>query len=421
VGQDRDSKRLVEEYWDREREAVTKILERLRGKYRVSPLDFYPELRLEEKRPYTQYGFTILGEPVWVLLPYFANIIVGVYYHLSEHEFRAGYGLGVDQLLQLQKEGKVSPILVLPLHREKIPDYLLPLYDEGLEKGFPTDLRIILFQEVVGGRAFDKGWNEGEKLFREKLKEVIEVASWESATGRFIENLYAYNYAWLKGFGYDKILEYVKALVEIEPGLAYIAVATYGTFLIDPVVFSLDGIHLVSEHNARALRYIIERGGSLPAPRTNIEVFPFEIGRSLVKRAGLVVFDGLEGVLDYYRDFEKARRALAELEMAVYEKIEREKLLDRARALEEAWREVESIGAGARRASKVIATLGVVGSAIGGALGGFPGLLGGLFGGLVSANFISEPLGERVSKIGKSSHIVFVYDFVKSVGRNRGD
>jgi len=142
VGQDRDSMNLIEEYEAREREAVEKILKRLREKDRASPLDFYPELRLEEKRPYTQYGFIIWGEPVWVLLPYFANIIVGIDYGLSEREFKAEYGLDIDQLLQLQKAGKMSLILELPLSGEKIPDYLLPLYDEGLEKGFPTGYKM---------------------------------------------------------------------------------------------------------------------------------------------------------------------------------------------------------------------------------------------------------------------------------------
>jgi len=426
VEQDRDSKRLIEEYEAREREAGEKILKRLQKKERISPLDFYPELKLEERCPYTQYGFTMRGEPVWVLLPYFANIIVGVDYSLSEQEFKAEYGLGVDQLLQLQKEGKVSLILTLPSPEEKIPDYLLPLYDEGIEKGFPTDLRISLFHEVVGGPAFHKGWNEGVKLFKGKFKSVAKAVRepWKSVTSieRNLEISGAYEYALLKGFGYNKISEHVKALMKIDPVYAYIVVNAYSALLVEPTVFSLDGIHLVDETRAFAFNFITMHDRSSPAPKANVEVFPFEIGRSLVRRAGLVVFDRLEGVLDYYRDFERARRALAELEAAVYE-IESGKLLDRVRALEEAWREVESIGAGARRASRAIrVTLGVVGSAIGGALGGLPGFLAGLLGGLVSASadFISEPLGERIARIGRSSHVVFVYDFVKNVGENRG-
>jgi len=426
VGQDKDSMKLMEEYIDREIDAMEKILKILPEKDRISPLDFYPELKV--KNPYTQFGFTISGKPVWVLLPYFANIIVDVRCCLSEQEFKAKYGLGIDQLLQLQKERKVSLILNIPPSGEKISDYLLPLYDEGLKKGFPTNLRTNLFRKVVGGQAYHEGWNEGEKLFIGKMKKLANMAKAVSDQGKSITRLEKFlksgiviEYAWLKSFGYDQILEHIKALMKIHPILAFDAVATYGTFLVNPTVFSLDGIHLVNEYYVLFLRDdIIKLGGSLPPIEAKCEVFPFEIGKSLIEKAKLVVPNSLDGALDYYKDFEKARRALAELEMAVYG-IEKKKLIDKKRALEEAWKEVESIDVRARRVSKAIATLGVVGSAIGGAFGVLPGLLGSLFGGLASTNFISEPLGEKISKIGRSNHIVFVYDFVKSTGKSRGD
>jgi len=190
-------------------------------------------------------------------------------------------------------------------------------------------------------------------------------------------------------------------------------------FSSNPRFSPFDGIHLVNEYYVSFPRDIIELGGSLPSIKAECEVFPFEIGKSLVEKAKLVVPNSLDGALDYYKDFERARRALAELEMAVYEK--EEKLIDRARALEEVWKEVESIDAGAKRVSKVIASLGVVGSVIGSVLGGLPGLLAHLFGDLASTDFISRPLGEKVSKIGRSNHIVFVYDFVKSVKKTRSD
>jgi len=422
VGQDKDYMKLIEEYVARETDVMKKILKRLPEKDRVSPLDFYPELKV--RNPYTQYGLTISGKPVWVLLPYFANIIVGVDPHLSEREFKAKYGLGIDQLLQLQREGKVSLILIFPFF-EKISDYLLPLYEEGLKNRSPTNLRINDFGKVVGGpQAFFKWWDEGEKLFRGKLKNIAKEIRkpWESVSyvERSLKYICACEYALLKGFGYDRISEHIKTLMKIDPRLAYVAVKTYGTFLVDPTIFSLDGIHLVDEYDVLALKYIIKHGGSLPAKKPKSEVFPFEIGKSLIDKAKLVVPNSIEGALDYYKDFEKARRALAELEMAVYE-IEEGKLIDKKRALEEAWREVESIEIGAKRASEVITTLGIVGSVIGGALGSLPGLLGGLFGGLVSTDFISRPLGEKISKIGRSNHIVFVYDFVKSARKSRGD
>jgi len=421
VKQDKEAMRLKEEYTAREKEAMKKILDRLPEKDWVSPLDFYPELKV--RSPYT--GLVGGDKPVWVVLPYFANIIVFISSYLSEREFKAIYGLEIDQLLQLQEDGKVSLILGFPGLSGKISDYLLPLYEEGLEKHFPTYLRILLFAKLVGGQALEKGWEEGEKLFRGKLKKIAELGREprKSVTDveRILEDHSTSRYACLKWFGYDQICEYIKALMKSNiPDLAFIAAHAYGTFLIEPTLLSFDGIHLVNEYDVSALRNVIEHGGSLPPIKARYEVFPFEIGKTLIEKAKLVVPNSLDSALDYYKDFEKARRALAELEMAVYEK-EREKLIDRARALEEAWREVESIDAGAKTANKVITTLGVVGSVIGGAFGGLPGLLGGLFGGLVSTDFISRSLGEKLSKIGRSNHIVFVYDFVKSVKKTRGD
>lgn len=433
MGRDKENKKeimkLKEEYIAKEYEVRLKIyktiIERvLKGNDEVSPLDFYPEYDLNSKKPYTCHEF---GKPLWILLPHFKSVIVDIYPYYSEPEFERKYEVNVDQLLQLQKDGRVLLRLYLPV-REEISDYLLPVYEEGLQKGFPTFHRIYDFVHLTGGKAFEEGWKEGEKLFKGKLKQMaLEIRKpWECITEleRDLEYVGIFEYAHLKAFGFQQLTEKLKDLAKLDPALASCVSSAYSTFLVEPTISSLDGIHLVNREDIQFLSDVIS---DFKFPKPNLdsslttakyEVFPYEIGRSLVENAKLVVPNNLEHALDVYPDYEKARKALKELELAVEEK--GEKLKDRVAALEEVWRDMKSIETTARRI-KII--LGVAGSTIsamtGGFLAGFPGLLAGLFGGLVSTDFIATRVGKKFAKIGKGSNIVAIYDFVKTATKSR--
>jgi hypothetical protein len=141
--------------------------------------------------------------------------------------------------------------------------------------------------------------------------------------------------------------------------------------------------------------------------------FPFEVGKTLIRKARLVVHNSLEETLDVYPDFKKARTALLNFQKSVEEK--KNDVIDTKLALEEALKEIASIESNARKIQKGLMLMGVVGSAaIGGSLEGFPGLIAGLASGMISTDIVAKPLSDKISKIGKPSHIVAVCDFMRA-------
>lgn len=436
--QKKDAKELLGEYFVKENEALDEICckfekRAVKGNCEMSPLDFYPELNLRE--PYTSWQW---GYPVWVLLPYFDNIIIHIYPSHSEREFKRDYGIGVDELLDLQKEGRVSLILTHPQELE-LSDYFFPLYQEGIEKGFPSLLRIVGFMDFVGQSDFKEGEEEGRSLFEGKFvhnhgKSISDLEKYPHNCRRWLcpicnqypatahkianrlwslEKFSILDYSYLRGFGFHQICEGIKTIAMSNPAKASYVAGKYRNFLVNPTIFSLDGIHLVDKEDILSLKDYMELDLDLSVTKANYEVFPFEIGKSLIEKANLVVPNSLDNSLDIYPDFEEARKALKNLETAVEER--KEDLGDEIAALKETWEAIDSMNAKVDKGAKLLTSLGIVGSAAGGySLWGFPGLLATLTGSFLSTNFIAEPLSEKLSKIGKSSNIVAVYDFVRN-------
>jgi Na+-driven multidrug efflux pump len=60
----------------------------------------------------------------------------------------------------------------------------------------------------------------------------------------------------------------------------------------------------------------------------------------------------------------------------------------------------------------VMISLGIVGAAVGSSLGGSVGLLAGVIGSFVASDFIAEPISGKISRLGKSNHIIEVLNFM---------
>jgi hypothetical protein len=104
----------------------------------------YPELSLHgvyttSLEPYA---------PVWLLLPFFDRIIVGIVPYLqSEDQFRNWYGLSVRDMLGLANQGRLVIRLLVPRSLEVVPQYLDPFFSEG----FPSTARDLAFDEALLG------------------------------------------------------------------------------------------------------------------------------------------------------------------------------------------------------------------------------------------------------------------------------
>ena len=428
-------KDLVNEYAARERETCNQIIDRNIKKVerggQVSILDFYPEFDLEH--PYTSKRFDpfsrLQNVPVWALLPYYANIIVHIHPYLSEREFKKIYGVNIDQLLNLQDDKKISLVLEAPFnYDENISDYFIPLYEENVhgKLKLPTFSRIGAFGYFVGGQVYEDAFEDGWDLFENKLDDVISylckadnIRQTGDVQEDFVENA-RLSYANLKGLGFHQIADDIKTLATLNPVSAYCRLSVYSQFLIKPRIGSFDGIHLVDKEELPTDKYCEELGLNWNATNTECEVYPAEVGKSLIKNAKLVTSNNLENALDVYPDFEKARNALKNLETALEQKIgdleKRDQIIDKKTALEEVWKDVNTIEKNKRNVKTILVTLGVVDATmLGGYLGGFPGILAGLVGSLASSDVVAGPLSEKIAKFGKSNHIVEVFDFVRDV------
>lgn len=422
-----DVNNLIEEYIEREIK-IGSLIECIAPRihycnYESSPLDFYPELKLE--KPYTCLNNT-LSIPIPILLPYYANIVVIIHPSFNERDFIRNYGLGRDELLNLRKDGKVKLILDLPLNH-KISDYLIPIYEEGLSTGIPTFERMYFFMRTFGGSDFDAGWRDASTLFKGKFENIDDDSTKDFISKEDIKSGLEYlsilEYSNLRGFGFDEIADKVKNLAQSDPLMASCISQLYSQFLVYPTINSFDGIHLLDEEDMNLIKDI--NGNNVPKSWARCEIFPYEVGKSLINHANLVTFAHLEESLDYYRDFEKARKALKELEMALDEKKNYAekygKLYDKKIALEEIWNEMSSMDSQSKNIKKYLeVTLGIVGPIAGYAiseslgLGEFQGLLAGIAGNMLSKEAIAVPLSQRLSKMGKPNHMVEVFRFLEN-------
>ena len=415
----KEDKKLLDEYVKKEVEKVEKLSETMVEKAKrgeeVSFADLYPEWNLRERMPYTWRNPDI---PLEVMLPYYNTLIVDIVPHFSKQRFRKLYGCDVEELLRLEKEGKVvlrfNPSTLIT---RGMSDYLRPIFEEGLEKGRPSPIRAVFY--ACFAKELIEPIEKSEMLFRGKFPKGIRDPGgrWDFSA-KELEELSIGMYFNFKLFGFDQVAEYVKRAVDLDPYLAFYIMAVYSDLLVGPKVNSLDGIHSIPREEIEFLSSLVPQTKISPLLKTGkYEIFPYDVGKVLVKKAKLVVRKDLGDALDVYKDYEKARKALFSLEKAVEEK---EKILERAKALEETWNELVSMEEMRGKRSAAFTTVGLVGSgAAEVCLSQQPGLLSLLLGMFLSAFSgvvlprISSWLAERTVKMGKSSNIVFVYDFVR--------
>jgi hypothetical protein len=117
------------------------------GLLRPSPKDItklYPEFTL--KGVYT----TSLDPyvPLWVLLPFFDKILVGIMPYLrTEDDFRRWYGLTVRQMLSLYEQQRIHLRVLFPSAATTTPRYLNPFFSAE----FPSTARDLAFDRRLLG------------------------------------------------------------------------------------------------------------------------------------------------------------------------------------------------------------------------------------------------------------------------------
>lgn len=374
--------------------------------------DFFPELDLNS--PYT----TSLDPyvPVWSLLPFFRTIIVGITpYFKTPDDFKAWYGLRPEQILQLANRGRIAIRVLFPHATASTPSFLNPFF----ELGFPSSARDEEYDRLLLSE-------EGEKEARQRFSHIVGESTPITSIDHFPDHKKrAYHtaeraYFQLLALGYTKEAAYFEELYTKNSSLAFNWLETCRLFLVGPLHYSLNGIHLVAGSAP-----LIASGLEAPGSRPSSLIFPQDIGKALINRLGLVrpkdatePATNLQGILEIYPNYELARRALLKLAKAVKDGNDLA-ILNEANLLEE---EISKFDKKADMLVRAFRYIGVItGCTISTLLGSLPGFLAGLGFGIATEALSPQidhtllPMGRRVAKAGRPPQLTALYDLAKDV------
>jgi len=274
----------------------------------TTPLDvirIYPEFRLQgvyttSLEPYA---------PVWLLLPFFDRVIVGIVPHLrTEDQFRSWYGLTVRDMIILANEGRLAIRLLAPNSLEVVPEYLDPFFSEGL----PSTARDLAFDEALLGSDKFMALRDRFRLVLADIERSESIDGFLGAAGRAYKTAET-AYIQLHALGHQEAAAEFEKLAKTNLDAAFHWLELCRLFLVGPIHYSLGGIHSVAS-SVPALRP--------PANRTSL-VFPVELGRILIDAFNLLRLKPSHEPMarDYcihaYPEYERARTALIHLRNAV--------------------------------------------------------------------------------------------------------
>lgn len=395
-----------------EAELASRLMSRV-GKPRerkISILDFYPEFGGLENSLYApnipylvdRRHTRIEPTPVFVLLPFYERLVIGIE-PLKDHQtFERWYGLSTDEIVELVISRRAHIRLSSPTLTYANLDYLDPIL--GLNP--PTVNRAEAFTRALAGTQGLEGLErsfDGVGLQYARLDSTRDLSDLRShfrpeQAAQYLEAI-RMQYLRLGALGYGALLQ--KLSREASGFLSFASMLrTYYVSLAAPFYHSLEGIHVLS-------------GGSVRESFPRGEAFPMDVGRFLVNRLELVKPRSLEHAIDLFPDFQSARRALFSLNKALTTPTSNQKLVDRRLALESAWNEASQIERRTVKGTTIAKYVGVVGSVVLGALAaetGFPeGILVGL-GAAVAESRLARPTAAAIAKLGKPTHIVDLYD-----------
>lgn len=287
----------------------------------------------------------------------------------------------------------LDPILELkpPVYSYRIPSYLELLVNHEDLKQF-QDEAVYLFSGKMNN-------------FKKKIGAKTPTWAFEKS------QMTAYTH--LRSLGYDSITDEIMIQNALNFDISAWMTEVYHDLLCAPITVSLDGSHLITKtYLTSALQMNSSFGFSSPAPNNRL-VFPFEAGKCLTERYHLVRPNNITHALDIFPDNHKARSALKALDQYVEDK-SKDKIIDCARTLESAFKEVQEIKLKGERFETSLQIIGITGTTFSALFRGCPGILGALGFGLLSTK-VAKPLGTRLAKITKSDHVIVLYEFEKFV------
>ncbi|MBF4468136.1 MAG: hypothetical protein ISP01_01895 [Methanobrevibacter arboriphilus] len=420
------------------------------NKDKIDILDFYPKMEL--KIPYTGTNTTTPNSiKPYQLLPFFNTVIVDILPLKSENSFEKYYGMSVEEIIELEKKGKLALKLAGKyIDYENLENnYLDPILNLKPYSSYWINIK---YGELVNDK-FHEELEDIENLFKNKefdfgnylsmemgMVDPIVIASSDliSEGNPYYEHignddLYKEitknNFSKLSNSGYSNINKFLKQTLELGKGRldwAFTYSHIYSSLLSDPIFNSLNGTNMTNYHLKDLLNDLILRTETKELKNGLLsqsgEILEYDIGKLLNDSVSIPLVLNLEESLDYYYD--GAKKALVSLENSIREK-NKEEIIDISNELNENLRESGKIAEGMRKYTEVIpnvvenisVAVGMVGE-IGGVLTDDPQIKPIMetmeYGGQALEIFsqtetFQKGIGKLV-KINKQDHVVYLYD-----------
>ncbi|MBP2044948.1 tetratricopeptide repeat protein [Methanobacterium aggregans] len=411
------------------------------NKEELNILDFYPELDL--KPPYTGTGTNLIN-PIkpYQLFPFFKTVLVDVPPIPDEDLFKMQYGLSVEELIDLEREGKVAIRLSYPYinYHNLENDYLDPIISRRPPSARARDLNYSYlindkFLETLEKEDFFKGklFGFGSDLSLEMgMIDPIAIASYDimndsgSNFFNFDEEIFVNkvksNCQKLSLLGYGDVNKFLRKMLEVGSGRldwAYVYSSCYTSFLTDPTFNSLDGTHLVNNNVREVLNDLFVRNNSGTAFKGIVDEndpFPYyDVGKMLTEEMITATPISLEQSKDI--DYSNTIKALEHLENAVNKK-DIEEITDRTHELKAEINVANQIVMDMNyAANKVPKGISRIGFSIGmlGSLAQDPHTqslswaISGIIGGLGECDVL-KPAIETLLKFKRDNHVLYLYN-----------
>jgi len=242
--------------------------------------------------------------PLWALVPFFDQIIVGILPYLkTEEDFINWYGVSVKQLLILEKQNRVKIRLIYPRSANSIPQYLNCFF----EKNYPCSLRDYEFNSQILGDVNSIELRNRFSFFIKNYDSDISIDTFKGNRKRAVKTAETV-YLQLAALGFNDQMSHFEDLAQINIASAIKWLEICRLFYVGPEHYSLGGIHSVADNSINDIK-----------GNNNTIVFPKDVGIVLVKAFELfkpkceIKRFSLEDCISVYKNSELARSTIMSL------------------------------------------------------------------------------------------------------------
>jgi len=241
--------------------------------------------------------------PLWALVPFFDQIIVGILPYLkTEEDFINWYGVTVKQLLILEKQNRVKIRLIYPMSLNSIPQYLNCFF----ERNYPCSLRDYEFNSQILGDVNIELHNRFS-FFIKKYDSDVSIDTFKGNRKRAVKTAETV-YLQLAALGFNDQMSHFEDLAQINIKSAIKWLEICRLFYVGPEYYSLGGIHSVADNSINDIK-----------GNNDTIVFPKDVGIVLVKAFELfkpkyeIKRFSLEDCISVYKNSELARSTIVSL------------------------------------------------------------------------------------------------------------